>query len=417
MPGESFLSVIPLPLCRAKDEALQAAAQGGTMSSPSVSHGQVAHATIKHLVEMLSIESERETFLDTPVSERVGSAYCGHIEALQDKVADWFAAKEEWSPTALEALAQSRYVFLLERVLGLRDPRSADDTPDPMDRGSLIHSILRAIYSAVAENEAGLDAPRYWAVKTSTGWVRRTEGGVDAIALATFVPEREEEYVAFARKVALRHINRAVLGHPGVWAAEQEKVMTMVLNFVRHDVASCAAENRFPALFELKFGGESAVDLGEVKLQGVIDRVDLVFAETGALKTVRVLDYKGSSRVRSKREEYVDEIRRNLDCQLPVYSFAAQQHFFGECNTPAANAMTEAGYLFYQREFKEIARTLKKGLISLDEPELVDGFLSTLFENMARLKAGDFAVDPLVETYNDYQSLCRTVAVQREELE
>ena len=113
----------------------------------------------------------------------------------------------------------------------------------------------------------------------------------------------------------------------------------------------------------------------------------------------------------------MDEIRRNLDCQLPIYAFAAQEYFWGESHTPEVNAMTEAGYLFYQRDFKEIGKTLKKSLIPMDEPGLIDGFLNTLSENIRRLKAGDFAVDPLVSAYNDYQSVCRTEAVQREELD
>ncbi|MCK5675559.1 MAG: PD-(D/E)XK nuclease family protein, partial [Verrucomicrobia bacterium] len=205
-------------------------------------------------------------------------------------------------------------------------------------------------------------------------------------------------------------------GHPGVWAAEQEKVMEQVLNFVRYDAETCAAENRFPALFELKFGSDSAVDLDVVRLHGVIDRIDLVFTETGDLEKLRVLDYKGPSRSRSKREEYIDEIHRNLDCQLPIYAFAAQQYFLGGFNTPLANGATEAGYLFYQRDFKEIGKTLKKSLVPMDEPGMVGGFLGTLRGNIQRLKAGDFAVDPLVETYNDYQSVCRTEAVEREAL-
>lgn len=418
MPGESFLPIIPLPLCRASDEALQAAVQQNVArASLPVDHGQDAHATIEHLVAMLKIEAEREAFLETPVGERKDSSYCGHVGSFQEKIAEWLDRKEEFSPTALETLAQCRYVFLLERIFGLRDPRMVDDTPDPMERGGLIHSILQEIYSAIASGESDIDVPRQWAVKTATGWMRRTEDGVDAIPLAVFVPELENEYLAFARTVAERQMKPQALGHPGVWAAEQEKVLEMVLNFIRYDVETCASENRFPALFELKFGGESSVDLGEVKLHGIIDRVDLVFAETGELKKVRVLDYKGSSNARSKTDDYIDDIRRNLNCQIPVYAFAAQYHFFGKCNTGQTNPMTEAGYLIYQRDYAQIRKTQAKSLISLDEPGLIEGFLTTLYENLRRLKSGDFAVDPLIATYTDYMSICRSEAVAREDLD
>jgi ATP-dependent helicase/DNAse subunit B len=182
-------------------------------------------------------------------------------------------------------------------------------------------------------------------------------------------------------------------------------------------VDTCAGENRFPALFELEFGGDTAVDLGEVRLKGRVDRVDLCFGGSGEMEKVRVLDYKGSSRSRTKREDYIREIRSNLDCQLPVYAFAAQQFFFGEYNTAEVNAMTEAGYLFYQREMKAIGSDLKKSLLPMNEEGLLDEFLATLNDNIRRLKNGDFAVDPLLEAYTDYQSACRTEAVTLDALE
>ncbi|MDF7801354.1 PD-(D/E)XK nuclease family protein [Pontiellaceae bacterium B1224] len=419
MPGESFLPIIPLPLCRAKDEALQAAVKGGQTrkSTPHVEQTfQSAHPVV-HLIKMLKIEAEREAYLDTPIDEREPSIYCGHVPALKEKIAVWFEEKEEMSPTALEALAQCRYIFLIERIFGIRDPRVADDTPDPMERGGLIHSILHEIYTAIALGHSGIDAPRYWAVKSSNGWKLRTEEGVEAIPLATFVPEFGSEYEAFARRIANRRLNSAALGHPGVWAAEREKILEMVLNFVRYDAETCAAEKRYPALFELKFGGETAVDLEQVKLHGVIDRVDLIFADTGDLAKVRVLDYKGSSRSRSKTEEYVEEIIRNLDCQLPVYAFAAQQYFFETFNNEAVNVRTDAGYLFYERDFPRIGSSLKKSLVAMDEPNLTAGFMATLFSNLDKLKNADFAVDPLIETYTDYMSVCRTEAVDRGDVE
>ncbi len=415
MPGESFLPIIPIQLCRAKDEALQAAVQDRSLENTKQTFPPVQSVT--QLVERLNIEAERDLFLEPSIDERVPSKYCGHIGALQEKIRTWFERREKISPTALEVLAQCRYIFLLERVFGLCDPRLADDSPDPMERGGLIHSILQEIYSTLAKNESEIDAPRNWAIKTATGWVKRAEGGTDAIPLVTFVPELLHKYTEFATQIAKRRMNQTPLGHPGVWAAEQEKILEMVLNFVRYDVATCAAENRFPAQFEMDFEKIEIDGLAPISVHGTMDRVDLIFSETGELKRVRVLDYKGSSRVRSKTEDYLDEIRRNLDCQLPIYAFAAQTYFWGVSNTPEANAMTEAGYLFYQRDFKEVGKTLKKSLISMDEPGMIEGFLDTLTENIRRLKSGDFAVDPMIAAYTDHQSVCRTEAVDREDLD
>lgn len=418
MPGESFLTVVPLPLCRSKDEALQAAVQGRPVACDTkVVPAASSPPSIEHLVKMLKIEAERETFLDTSIDERTPSKFCGHIPLLREKVAEWLSSRRELSPTALEALAQCRYIFLLERVFGLKDERMPEDTPDPMERGGLIHSILHDIYSSIADGTAGIEVPRQWAVQTASGWKKRKEAGVDAVPLAVFVPDLENKYVDFARQIAAERMDKAELGHPGVWAAEREKVLEQILNFVRHDVHTCAQENRFPARFELKFGGDSAVELGELRLKGIIDRVDLIFADSGTLEKIRVLDYKGSSRALKSHDDYLDDIRRNLDCQLPVYAFAAQRQFFGECNTDEANDRTEAGYLFYERDQSKIAGALKKSLVSMAEPGLLNDFLATLFKNVRLLKEGDFAVDPLIASYNDYESICRTSAIDREELE
>jgi len=421
MPGESFLTIVPLPLCRAKDEALQAAVSHEPDFESAVTGAAAVTPEITHLVNMLQVEAEREAFLDAPVEERPASSFCGNLASLKEKIAQWFASKQELSPTALESLAQCRYVFLLERIFGLKDPRLADDTPDPMDRGSLIHTLLKEIYSAIAAGEDGGGSPRLWAVQTATGWKRRREGGADALPLAVLLPDREEAYVAFARRLAEQRMDQVELGHPGIWAAEREKVLQQLLNFVRHDARTCADERRYPALFEYKFGGETAVEISDgseaVRMHGIIDRVDLIFSEAGDLERVRVLDYKGSSRARNKAEDYHDEIRRNLDCQLPVYAFAAQQRFFGECNTASVNAQTEAGYLFYERDPSRIAGTLKKSLVPMSEPELLSGFLDTLFKNIHLLKEGDFSVDPLIASYNDYESICRTTSVDREDLD
>ena len=419
MPGESYLTIVPLALCRARDEALQSAVSldEGAVPPSGSDEDSAPSAPLEHLVSMLRIEAEREAFLDAPVDKRMASVYCGHVPALQGRIADWLESKNELSPTALEKLAQCRYLFLIEQVFGLRDETMADDTPDPLERGSLVHVLLKKIYTAFADGSAGLDIAPLWAVQTQNGWRRRTDGGIGAIPLVVFDAARTQEYVDFAEATIRREFDQVALGYPGVWVAEREKILMQILNFVRYDAQTCAAEGRYPALFEHRFAGESAVELAGLRIRGTIDRLDLLFDAGGALTRVRVLDYKGSSRARRDQDAYIDEIRRNLDCQLPVYALAAQQHFFGEVNTDCSNAMTEAGYLFYERDFSKIGGALKKSLVPMDAPDLLPVFLETLNKNVQRLKDGDFAVDPLIASYNDYESICRTTAVNREELD
>ena len=133
------------------------------------------------------------------------------------------------------------------------------------------------------------------------------------------------------------------------------------------------------------------MDLGRVKLGGKVDRVDLIFADTGELKMLRVLDYKGPSRSRSKAEEYVDEIVRNLDCQLPGLCLRGGNSIYSEPLTPKSSMpMTETGYLFYEREFSKVGRSVKKSLIPMSQSGMVEGFLATLFHNIHCLENGRF---------------------------
>ena len=96
---------------------------------------------------------------------------------------------------------------------------------------------------------------------------------------------------------------------------------------------------------------------------------------------------------------------------------AAQRHFFEASNTAKVNGKTEAGYLLCERDPSKIGALIRKSLISMDEPGLLDDFSETLFQNIDLLKEGDFSIDPLIASYNDYESICRTLAIDRNDME
>jgi len=411
MLGESFLSTLPLALCRAEDEALQTAVQEKeTLAENPSNEG----SPFSSLIKRLKIEAERLHVLDTPIEDRDPSIYCGFLGSAQKMTAQWLKEQEAISPTALELLAHCRYLFFVEKILHIHEPKIADDSPNPMDRGGLIHQILATIYATFATQS------NRWAVQGTTGWQLRAEDGINAIPLVHFLPEKQDAYLEQTKKITQKILSsnhNPMLGAPRIWEVEQEKIMQIIHNFVRYDVETCAEENRYPALFEIHFKNETALDLGPIHVKGVVDRVDLIFEETGKLEKIRVLDYKGASRSRSKPEDYLDEIERNLDCQLPIYAFAAQNYFFGKFNTESLNNITEAGYLFYQREYKKLGSSLKKSLIALSEPLLTETFLNTLEKNITAIKNGDFSTDPLIASYGDFVSLCRTEPTPKDQLD
>lgn len=373
--GESFHTILPPEACRAEDEVRQTIAK----LSPSPTIQQSNNPS----------------------------------PALQK----WLENNPEFSATALESLARNRFVYFLEKVLSIRPDRTHEDDTDPMDRGSLIHDILEQVYTAIAE-QSGL-----YAQQTSRGWKIAQSG---EIPLAVFDPNRTNDLLALARGIAEEEFKKAErhpschLGHPAVWETEKRKLLKIVENFVRMDCETAQTENRYPALFELKFDQKHDLPVTlkrgeeEVRLKGKIDRIDLIFDSNGVLDRLLVIDYKSRSR-KDSVENLEKKIALNLDCQLPIYTFVAQQKFFGTHNTPELNEKTLAVYHLQERDLKKMKAHFEKKQITMT-PELTGAFLETLFSNVWKLCTGDLATDPLIGGYEDYSHICRTVAIDPKDL-
>jgi len=392
--GESFHTLLPPELCRAEDEVRQSRAWIAAASAPD--RGAVSAAPV------LAAGSPAHRALTA-----------------------WLENNPEFSATALEALARNRLAFFLERVLGAGVDRTHEDRPDPMDRGSLIHTILENIYTENARQSGFFAAP-----DPSTGRWKLTRIREDqALPLAVFDPDREEDLLVQAGECARSEMARAEqnpdrrLGHPAVWRTEKQKILKIIENFIRIDLGAARSENRFPALFEMKFGAGYGLPLllkrgdEEIPLKGKIDRVDLLFDGEGRLDRLRVIDYKGASR-NDSAGLLETKIALNLDCQLPLYTFAAQQRFFGLHNTPELNEKTEAVYHLQERSLKAMQSQFynKNKKISMT-PERTEAFLETLFLNVRKLRAGDLAAEPLLAGgFNDWSSVCRTATLDPKEL-
>lgn len=377
--GESFHTILPPDAVRAEDEARQTAAfQSGTGLQP--------------------------------VCTQAGS-----LSIIQQ----WIKDNPEFSATALESLARNRYVFFLEKVLGIKPDRTHEDDTDPMDRGTLVHDILELVYTAIAEQSG------WYAKKVSNHWKLSQDG---EIPLAVFDPAKADELLMLARDIAEEEFAKAErrpsrhLGHHTVWESEKHKLLQTIENFIRMDIQTALTENRYPALFELKFDDKHDLpvtlkrDGKEVRLKGKIDRIDLIFDDAGELQQLLVVDYKSKSKT-DNAEAIAKKTALNLDCQLALYTFAAQQFFFGEHNTPELNEKVQAVYHLQERDLKKMANHFgsdKKRLTMT--PELAEAFLETLFSNVWKLRNGDLATEPLIAGYEDYSHICRTTAIDPKEL-
>lgn len=449
-PGESWRSTLPLPLCRTPAEARR---RLGRLVEDPASAAETERAMLqalpaglgggKPLVHAIRVEHAREAFFNRRGTEHPSAGpYCGKIDrpAVRKQVEAWLAARGALSPTALESLARCRYRFFLGTVCRLGPARLQEDAPDAMDRGRVIHEVLEQIYRGLRGDDgqpevlsdadraefAELCTVRAWAVEEKPGgWhLRRRPGpaGIRSLPLVTLEAGPEERYRDYAHRVAAAVCARAekegyLLGDPGVWETEKPKIARIAENYLSIDFSGAAEERRYPALFELAFGGKDQPELrlgpedGGVRVHGRVDRVDLNFDEAGRLARLLVADYKGAGRGGLPPEKYAEEIAENLDCQLPVYGFAAQQALFGRYNEPELNAMTDAVYHIQTRDRDDMANQFKEE----KRVRLADGeggsvtarFIERLVENLSRLRAADFSVDPLDCEYCDFSHVCR----------
>jgi hypothetical protein len=401
--GESFHTILPPEALRAADEARQTEAYRGRGFQPLVSDRMpLPHETTKIIEE-------------------------------------WIHNHPEFSATALESLARNRFVFFLEKVLGIKPDRTHEDDTDPIDRGNVIHDTLEQLYTVIAEQSG------FYAQKTSKGWKKAQTG---EIPLAVFDPSKTDEYLALAREIAAEEFKKAErrtshhLGHPAVWNSEKAKILRIIENFILMDCETSQAENRYPALFEMKFDTQHGLPVAlhhphcragmaeslpaaagrsstlqheeEVQLKGKIDRIDLIFSDDDELERILVIDYKSKSR-NDTIPTLEKKVGLNLDCQLALYTFAAQEKFFGAHNTQELNEKVQALYHLQERDLKTMTSHFAKKRLQMT-PELTEAFLDTLFSNVRKLRAGDLAPEPLIAGYEDYSHICRTTAIDPKEL-
>ena len=415
-PGASFLEVVPPSLAVGTEEYFQSALSNKIPFESQPSADQ-SPALYEELIQRMNMEVDRRVYADTDPQERAPSIYCGHIPELMDRVHAWLHAKEAFSPTALETLTHCRYLFLLEKILGVKSPEKQEIYPSPMKRGSLMHEIFNTIYAQLASGEAALDLPRAWAIRTERGWKKSDTPEDEALPLVVLPPEALDTVLVYAEKTAKTCIVDAqaraeALGHPAIWQVEEEKLMRFIRAVVQHDVQEAWQERRYPALFEYEFNADLGVKVGDISIRGKIDRIDLCFDATDQLTHIEVLDYKGASREETKKEKYIQRVMQALDCQLPLYAFAAQQLFFGDYNRPEFNAMTRVGYLIQSRDKASFSKKRKTALLDLHEPDLTTRFNASLLEQLQRIRQGDFSVAPYRASYGDLSALLRTESVE-----
>ena len=276
-----------------------------------------------------------------------------------------------FSPTRLETWATCPYRYFLTHVLGIGALQEPEDTVTitPLDRGSLVHSVLERFIHETKQ-AGGLPQPEQpWGEEQSRL----------LLDIANDECQDAEE--------------RGATGKPLLWEMSQAEIQGDLRAFLDEDLKVRRKYGVSPHATELAFGtvrhaSENAATaphvewshpgVGTLRFRGIVDRIDT--SPDGGLALV--IDYKtgGAGVYNPMKKDPVDRGRR---LQLPVYGLAAQQHV-GE------DVEVFATYWFI---------STRGGFVMLPDPpvpldELLEGFRAAVQTITAGIEKGLFPAHP-----------------------
>ena len=296
--------------------------------------------------------------------------------------------RDLFSPTRLEAWATCPYRYFLSNVLGIAAPEQPEEiaTISPLDRGSLIHTILERFIKTAQEQRKLPRHDRTWSE--------------DHIRLLMTI--EEEEF----RKVE----ERGVTGKPLLWEVAQAEIRSDLRRFIaedfdlrhKHRVSPHSVEKAFgisdhrddeePPLGPVEWSGAA----GQIRFRGVIDRIDVSPDGSDAL----VLDYKTGGTTEYTNMDR-DPVRRGTRLQLPVYGLAARQLLGDEVDVKVA-------YWFVSDKGNFKTRPQKPAPLD----EMLEPFADAVETITDGIGGGLFPANPGKDrancTYCDFKNLCPT---------
>lgn len=414
MIGESHLAFVPKGLSYTFQEIFI-----NTVSKYKFTENKKIPGSYSNLIKGINIQQERTTSKE---DDKFLSIFSGHIQnqLIIEKINKWINSKKSFSSTLLEKLAYSRFVFLLEEILGIKNEELLDDFTDKRLRGTIVHEILNKIYTDLRDKDCGLNIDKRWVYNDGKNWkLSRQKTSKNCYPVFNLDSSKKDKVVQFLNKEIDNIFNHVManldtktksrVGRNEFWNIEQKKIKEYVISVVKFDFDSSENHKIFPFKFEFKFGPETETKLNifNLPISGKIDRIDLCFDENDILSEVHVVDYKSNS----DKKEQVKEIKKAANCQLMIYAFAVQQFLFNTFNDDKINKFFRSMNFPYSGKKPNIKdfRT-DKFMISLNSKELVDEFIISLKNNINKIRVGDFSTEPYFKNYNNYEAILRNNA-------
>jgi superfamily I DNA/RNA helicase/RecB family exonuclease len=319
-------------------------------------------------------------------------AFDGRIDEpdLRRILARRFGPEAVFSASQLNAYGQCPWLFFATYVLGLEPLVEPQRRLEPVARGLFVHEVLRRTFETLRE-QAG-------------GPVRLADADEPAVG----------EALASAVAAEAERVERTRPPYPALWRLQREQMYRDLSDYLARQRGRDDAE---AVRFELGFGlpaeraadadpasrpepAELATDDGTLRVQGKIDRVDCVDAETGPAWLV--IDYKtGSLPTRADMDE-------GRSVQLPLYAAAVE----------AAFGVAAVGGEFHRIGGKgETRRFAAGGKTSVEEyAEQRDAVLAKAAAFVESIRAGRFDLLPTHDcpSWCPARSVCRFSPFRRE---
>ncbi len=201
-----------------------------------------------------------------------------------------------FSISQIETYGKCPYRYFVERVLGLKKFEEIEELLTPIERGILYHEVLYEFY---------------------TRW-RET---------GKLVRDDFEGALSLIKRIAKEKAKEFEISHP-LWEIEKRDLERSVESFIKNEKEMHLDFK--PTYFEVAFGPKvgarkssdkelsinDPIQLGRVKIQGKIDRIDIADGE------FIIYDYKtGSANVTQ------EQIERGIHLQIPLYIKIAEEVF------------------------------------------------------------------------------------------
>lgn len=373
--------------------------------------GTLDEKEIEKLVLPEEIEFSKEELIDSlkidllrkekPFDE---SPFTGFIDFELDEKAktelNGFADKE-YSVTELEMYAKCPFKYFAERVLNLSLPEEPTEDLEAIELGSILHSILYEFYTRV----------------TNDGVVIKNCSDADFKKVTNLIFE-----------IAEKKFSKLILNSPSAFF-ESEKVLgiegkrenSILYRFLVEERNS--PEGFIPSFFEFAFGNvkneksnrnqNEEVKIGNVKMRGKIDRIDINDEDD----SIKIIDYKLSGKLAS-----VSDYEKGLELQLPVYLFVAKQLISAQLEKDFKASPPEIYSLKYsENDFgRKIAGVRKPRRKNVDEnyySDAADALIHTAIEAVQKyvklISEGRFNLSELEDRENkicrycNFRSICR----------